>query len=73
LALADEDAGAGTQAWLPVRAGFWPLLQATCTVANEAMDSVQAATKTKTRNFIFFKESFLPKWTGFKWAPTVRA
>ena len=66
-------AGAETQAWLPFGANFWPLLQGAGPLANEARDSVQAAIKIQTRNFIFFKESFLPQLSWFLPTPMTAA
>jgi hypothetical protein len=63
---------AGTQVWLPFEASFWPLLQGTDPLANEAMDMAQAAAKNKARNLLFFKGRFLPTLFEFKAQPKGR-
>jgi hypothetical protein len=62
------NAGAGAQAGLPFLTVLWPLLHGTGPAASEATDSVQATTKTRTRNFIFLKESLRPTLPEFRWA-----
>jgi hypothetical protein len=61
--------GAAVQAWLPLVDGFWPLLHTAAPAPNEARDRAQAATKTRTRKCIFFKESLLTPISVFNLAP----